>query len=40
MRISISIVKNEGTKDADRFRVAVGTGAPFSPVMGTMTAGI
>ncbi|MNF32198.1 putative SOS response-associated peptidase YedK [compost metagenome] len=34
-----TIVNQEGSKDADRARIAVGTGAPFSPVMGIMTAG-
>jgi hypothetical protein len=32
--------RNEGTKDADRFRTAVGTDAPFSSVMGEQTVGI
>lgn len=39
-RTSESIVKKEGTKDADRFRTAVGTDAPFSSVMGKQTVGI
>lgn len=36
----INIVNQEGSKDADRIRVAVGTGAPFSPVMGIKAVGI
>ena len=35
MRTPLSIVKNEGVKDAVRApEVAAGTGAPFSPVVG------
>jgi hypothetical protein len=40
MRTSLSIVKDEGVKDAVGSEVAAGTGAPFSPVVGEKAVGI